>query len=228
MTHADLCALAVRWLRRPNSAKGHGCIFAVSEARPEVDGECPDAIGFRVGHNDGSVLVECKVSRADFLADRAKPHRQNGKGMGTWRYYMAPDGIITPDDLPPRWGLLLVNARGHVKPVAGPAAAAGDYRAFQEALAAYRHADVDVERERALLVRLLARLGDVEAMNLRIREAVAAQQRMAVKLEKAEAAERAAKQELWASKFAAQQSLPTSPESALATQHQEPPHDHRD
>lgn len=187
MTHAELCALAVRWLKRPNSAKGHGCIVAVSECRAEMDGECPDAIGFRAGWHDGSVLVECKVSRADFLADKAKAHRRPGAGMGTWRYYMAPAGVIRVEDLPERWGLLEVNARGHVKPVAGPATVmGGNYTAFRESLDAYRHEQTDISRERALLVRLLARLGDTEAMNLRIREAVAAQKRLAIKLEKEE------------------------------------------
>lgn len=42
---------------------------------------------------DGTVLVECKVFHADFLADRAKPHRQEG-GVSNWRYFMAPEGLI--------------------------------------------------------------------------------------------------------------------------------------
>lgn len=198
MTHADLCRIAVRWLKRPASAGGHGCIVAVSEPRPEAAGECPDAIGFRAGWNDGSVLVECKVSRSDFMADRNKPHRQPGCGMGTWRYYMTPAGLLTPDDVPPRWGLLEVNARGHVKAISGPAALVkGRYDAYAEALSSFAHDTSDVERERALLVRLLARLGDVEAMNIRIREATAAQNRMAMQLEKARTAERDARNQLW-------------------------------
>lgn len=196
-THRDLCDLAVRWLKRPNSAGGHGCLFAVSEARPEGLGECPDAIGFRAGWADGSVLVECKVSRSDFLADKAKPHRQAG-GMGTWRYYMAPEGIIAKDDLPPQWGLLLVNGRGHIKPVAGPAAfAKGHYVHFVEALEVYRHKKTDVQRERALLVRLLARLGDVEAMNVRIRDAEGARQRLANGLMKEREKSRELSHKLW-------------------------------
>lgn len=184
LTHAGLCALAVRWLKRPPSAGGGGCIVAISEPRAEAYGECPDAIGFRAGHLDGSVLVECKVSRADFLADKAKPHRQPGCGMGTWRYYMAPAGMLRPEELPERWGLLEVNSRGHVKPLAGPAVAAAHWGQYAEALEAYRHQQVDVERERALLVRLLARLGDPEALNLRVREVYAANSRMARTIDK--------------------------------------------
>ncbi len=54
---------------------------------------------------DGTVLVECKVSRADFLADMAKPHRYSG-GVGNWRYYVAPEGVISPDELLAKWGLV--------------------------------------------------------------------------------------------------------------------------
>lgn len=170
-THAALCQLAARWLKRPQSAGGHGCHVALSEARPSWAGECPDAIGFRAGHDAGSVVVECKVSRADFLADRGKPHRQPGSGMGTWRYYMAPAGLIAVDELPPRWGLLEVNSRKHVKPLAGPAVSAGHWAYYAAALEAYRHEIVDSRLEFELLVRMLGRLGDVESMNLAIREA---------------------------------------------------------
>jgi len=200
VTHSELCSLAVRWLKRPNSAKGHGCIVAVSECRAEMDGECPDAIGFRAGWHEGSVLVECKVSRADFLADKAKPHRRAGAGMGTWRYYMAPTGVIRAEDLPERWGLLEVNARGHITPVAGPAATMvdGGHSEIIASLEKYRHEKTDISRERALLVRLLARLGDIEAMNLRIREAEASRNRLAAKLEKMEIRERSRVHAAWA------------------------------
>ena len=178
-THDELCDLAVRWLKRPNSAGGHGCTIAVSECRAETSGEVPDAIGFRAGWADGSVLVECKVSRADFLADKNKLSRTKG-GMGTWRYYMAPEGIIAPQDLPERWGLLLVNGRGHVKPVVGPAAVAlkRNHESFTDALFEFRHHDTAIGRERALLVRLLGRVGDVEQLNRRVRDALGAQQRL--------------------------------------------------
>lgn len=199
MTHADLCAIAVRWLKRPPSAGGHGCIVAVSEPRPEGTGECPDAIGFRAGWNAGSVLVECKTSRADFIADRNKPHRQPGCGMGTWRYYMTPAGLLTAEDMPQYWGLLEVNARGHVKAIKGPAALAkGPHDAYVKALASFAHETSDVELERTLLVRLLARLGDVEAMNLRIREVVSSQNRMARELEVARKSARNAQRKLLA------------------------------
>ena len=66
MTHAQLVERAVRWLR------AYRCGVVLSE-QACVSGEMPDAIGWkRASH---SVLVECKVTRADFLADRGKPFR---------------------------------------------------------------------------------------------------------------------------------------------------------
>ena len=197
LTHSGLCSLAVRWLKRPHNAGGHGCLFAISEGRAEMSGECPDAIGFRAGWNDGSVLVEVKVSRSDFLADKAKPHRK-GCGMGSWRYYMAPEGVIGREDLPERWGLLEVNKRGHVKAIAGPAVHAKNYRDFHAALTEFLHEPSDVSRERALLVRLLARIGDPEKLNLSIREALAAQNRMAREIDRLRRELNQSKSELWA------------------------------
>jgi hypothetical protein len=199
LTHANLCGLAVRWLKRPHSAGGHACTLAVSECRSGYAGEAPDAIGFRANWNNGSVVVEVKVSRSDFLADRRKPHRKAGAGMGTWRYYMAPAGLLTPDDLPERWGLLEVNARGHIMPVAGPAAARsriGDY------LDAWRH-EPDHDAERDLLVLLLNRVDDPETVNLRLREANRHNQYLLRQLEKEREANRQLAAKLWASQSGA-------------------------
>lgn len=74
--------------------------------------EEPDAIGFepirtKIGHGSGSVLIECKASRSDFKADSRKLFRMYPEqGMGTYRYYLAPKGLIKPEELPDKWGLL--------------------------------------------------------------------------------------------------------------------------
>jgi hypothetical protein len=95
--------MAVRWLR------SYRCGVVLSE-QACVSGEMPDAIGWkRTCH---SVLVESKVSRADFLADRAKPFRQKAEnGVGCERYYLVPRGLIRIDELPGGWGLLEVSGR---------------------------------------------------------------------------------------------------------------------
>ena len=70
----------------------------------------PDAIGWKKACH--SVLIECKVSRADFQADREKPFRQKPEtGVGCERYYLAPRGLIGTEELPSGWGLLEVRGR---------------------------------------------------------------------------------------------------------------------
>jgi len=103
MTHARLVSMAVQWLRR------YRCGVVLSE-QACVSGEMPDAIGWKRACH--SVLVESKVSRADFLADRDKPFRQRPEqGVGCERYYLAPKGLIKIDELPLGWGLLEVCGR---------------------------------------------------------------------------------------------------------------------
>ena len=160
MKHADLCKLALVWLKRPYSRGGHGCKVAIDECKTGWGGEIPDAIGYcYTGQpvRDGTVLVECKVSRADFLADMAKPHRHSG-GVGNWRYYMAPEGVISPDELPAKWGLVEVNARGHLKVRRG-VYTDSNYVLQGERLVSMRH-ESDMPREQFLIVRMFDRISD--------------------------------------------------------------------
>jgi hypothetical protein len=100
VTHAKLVSMAVRWLRR------YRCGVVLSE-QACVSGEMPDAIGWK--KRSHSVLVECKCSRGDFLADRDKSFRQRPEtGVGCERYYLAPRALIRVDELPTGWGLLEV------------------------------------------------------------------------------------------------------------------------
>lgn len=67
--------------------------------------EIADAIGWRWDMT--SILVECKVSLADFKADKNKPHRKQGQvSLGQERWYLAPKGIIPVSEVPKHWGLL--------------------------------------------------------------------------------------------------------------------------
>lgn len=92
------------------------------EFATEAD-ENPDVIGWAPGA--GSILIECKLSRSDFLSDAAKIVRRNPRtGMGHRRYYLSPPDLIQVKDLPPKWGLLWAakgqitvkrDARGHAE-----------------------------------------------------------------------------------------------------------------
>jgi hypothetical protein len=106
MTHAQLVERAVRWLRY------YRCGVVLSE-QACVSGEMPDAIGWKRANH--SVLVECKTSRADFLADRAKPFRTKPEqGVGGERFYLTPPALIKVEELPAGWGLLELR-RGRVE-----------------------------------------------------------------------------------------------------------------
>jgi hypothetical protein len=142
MTHAKLVSMAVRWLRR------YRCGVVLSE-QACVSGEMPDAIGWKKACH--SVLVESKVSRADFLADRDKPFRVKPEvGVGCERYYLAPRGLIKSEELPVGWGLLEVCGR-EIETVRAAAknlrSAAGFANEMNLLLASLRRVEIRIEPE---------------------------------------------------------------------------------
>jgi hypothetical protein len=106
MTHAQLVEKAERWLR------SYRCGVVLSE-QACASGEMPDAIGWKRACH--SVLVECKVTRSDFLADRAKPFRlKPDQGVGCERFYLVATGLVRREELPQGWGLLEL-CRGRIE-----------------------------------------------------------------------------------------------------------------
>lgn len=100
MTHGALVQKAVAWLRR------YGCGVVLSE-QSCANGETPDAIGWKRACH--SVVVECKISRADFLVDREKPFRRKPEtAMGCERFYLTPARLLDASEVPDGWGLLEV------------------------------------------------------------------------------------------------------------------------
>lgn len=184
MNHNELCEVAKKWLLRVNSQRGHACNFALSECRSGWGGEIPDAIGYRSVENrvTETVVVEVKVSRSDFLADAKKAHRADGKGMGMYRYFMCPEGMIDPKEVPPRWGLLWVNSRGHVKPMLGPVALSNNCGTFPAAAEPWKHQH-DTEREMWLLVRVMGRINDPDKMKKTLNDASRENSRLKDKVE---------------------------------------------
>lgn len=96
-THRELVQRAGKWLLSRN-------YYTVLLERQTFSKEVPDAIGWASLGN--SAVVEVKVSRADFLADLKKPHRNSPDSFGAKRYYYCTDDVIDKDELPEGWGLI--------------------------------------------------------------------------------------------------------------------------
>lgn len=115
-THDELVEIGRKWLLRPWVGKdGHGhsaCSVILTEITTGA-WESPDVLGWN-GHF--SVLLEAKVSRADFLKDKKKSFRGDpGLGMGRQRYFIVPSKLITVDELPKNWGLIEVSPKGKTR-----------------------------------------------------------------------------------------------------------------
>ena len=112
-----------------------------------ANGEMPDAIGWKQASH--SVLVECKITRADFLADRAKPFRsRQEKGVGSERFYLTPVSLVKVEELPAGWGLLEFR-KGRIEIVQASAknlrTAAGFRSEMNLLLASLRRVEVRIE-----------------------------------------------------------------------------------
>ena len=106
-THKSLVRRIAGWL------KGTKRMTVVCAELATRNGETPDVIGWIGGA--ASILIECKVSRADFLADAQKNFRRHADlGMGDKRYVAAPKGLLRADEMPEGWGLLEVDRFVHV------------------------------------------------------------------------------------------------------------------
>lgn len=181
LNHRTLCEIGAKFLRRPQSANGHGCHFTVIEAA--CYGENPDVFGVRHGRDGygvGTFVLEAKTSRSDFLADRTKPHRINPEtGMGKYRYYICPTDLIKPEELPEKWGLIYVSSKGICKVIAGVLSAPKikyycqwskknkshfDHEKIEENLKTLAFDKRNFQNEMNLLTMALARLQDPEQL----------------------------------------------------------------
>jgi len=116
MDHRELCLKAARYLRYTGIQPFHRCAYVVCEL--ERAGESPDAFGWGGWTTQ---LIEVKTSRSDFLSDKRKQWRKNpDQGIGSFRSYLCPEGIIKPEDLPLKWGLLYADEKGKITKVIQP------------------------------------------------------------------------------------------------------------
>jgi hypothetical protein len=88
--HKELVRFAVRWLIGTQHC---GAVLAEISTTAM---ENPDAIGWQA-HK--SIVVECKASRSDFLANRNKPCVRVKRMVGNERYFLSKLGIVKLEDL---------------------------------------------------------------------------------------------------------------------------------
>ena len=139
MTHADLVARAVRWLK--NSRR---CCLVLKEPQGWAYSEWPDAIGWH--YRGTSTLIECKTSTSDFYRDHHKVRL--GGGMGDLRYYMTEPGLLVPRMLPESWGLLECRART-IRVVKEAVRREGPHHKRPECLVLLQQARTDIPRQSA-------------------------------------------------------------------------------
>jgi len=108
LSHEDLRKRAVKWLTNTKR-----CSVVLSEMVTAA-WETPDAIGWK---GAGSILVECKVSRADFFRNADKPSVRAGRCMGTQRFFLVPHGLVAKSDMErfPDYGLMSVGESGNIQ-----------------------------------------------------------------------------------------------------------------
>ena len=103
MTHAELVERAARWLRNTVRCR----VVLTEHVANTPTGEIPDVIGWVAPHawaQPRCVLVECKLSRSDFLVDGHKHFRRASElGLGDWRFYLTPPAVLK-GPVPPGWG----------------------------------------------------------------------------------------------------------------------------
>jgi len=103
--HDELVVIGRKFLEGNHKAQdkslpAHAIIVTGIGAR-----EIPDVLGFFGGGH--TTLIECKTSRADFRTDGKKRFRRHPEqGVGNYRYYLAPQGLLSVDELPEKWGLM--------------------------------------------------------------------------------------------------------------------------
>ena len=112
-SHDELSLIVAKWLKKhskniliPNCA-------TIALDIKTLEQEKPDVIGW---NGCSSTMIEVKVGRGDFLQDFKKPFRKYPeRGVGQYRYYCCPNGLINESELPENWGLLYLNNKNKIK-----------------------------------------------------------------------------------------------------------------
>lgn len=113
ISHDELSVISAKWLKKhtqniliPNCA-------TIAIDMKTIEQEKPDVIGWS---SFCSVMIEVKVGRCDFLKDFKKEFRKlRERGVGEYRYYCCPTGLINENELPENWGLLYLNNKNKIE-----------------------------------------------------------------------------------------------------------------
>lgn len=114
--HHALASRLAEWLRSSSRLTWENIEFKAEfgpndfcHVRPDVFSIVPTYDLARLA----PLIHEVKVTRADFLSDLAKPwKRQAYQQLAGSVFYVAPEGVISPDDVPEDCGLVVERAPG--------------------------------------------------------------------------------------------------------------------
>lgn len=124
--HYQLCVEGAKWLHRQkrdiNRCPKRHChkpefcwsCYRYKYVAVELNtaaAENPDVWGFDGNY---SAIIEVKTSHSDFLSDkkkwcRSKEAEEVGLQAGKFRWYLCPEGVIKPEEVPEGWGLIYWN-----------------------------------------------------------------------------------------------------------------------
>lgn len=108
--HGDLCEKGAKWLKKHHeNVTVPNCSIVAVELSSPITKEIPDVVGWC---SWCSVMLEIKVSKFDFIKDKNKFARSEEQGVGEFRYYLCPENLIKPEELPENYGLLYDSEEG--------------------------------------------------------------------------------------------------------------------
>lgn len=122
--HHDLAGRLAAWLREQGRVTWENIELLVD--RPEGGRQAvrPDVFSMAATYDAKRInpaVHEVKISRADFLSDLAKPEKRGGYAViSEVLYYVAPAGVIVPDEVPKECGLVLEGSIGSFEVVKRP------------------------------------------------------------------------------------------------------------
>jgi len=96
ITHKDLVIAGKRWLQLT-------CRVVCDELQTGSR-ETPDVIGWQ--GNGTCIVVECKTTRSDYIANNNKSHIRSGNSVGDFKWLLTPQDLINENELYDGWGLL--------------------------------------------------------------------------------------------------------------------------